>query len=106
MAGFGGMRHDDGELRFSPRLPLALDRLAFRLRVRGRRLRVEIRHGEVTYELLAGEPLSVYHDGERIEVAEDAPQVRTWSVQDPGPAPTQPHGRLPERHHPAPPEIR
>ena len=42
VAGFGGMRDHDGELTFAPRLPARLERLAFRLRFRGRRLKVEV----------------------------------------------------------------
>ena len=41
VAGFGGMRDHGGKLSFAPRLPPRLERLAFRLLVRGRRLRVE-----------------------------------------------------------------
>ena len=36
LAGFGGMRDHDGTLSFSPRLPVALTRLRFRLMFRGR----------------------------------------------------------------------
>ena len=42
VAGFGGMRDHDGVLSFTPRLPQALSRLAFRLCFRGRRLLVEV----------------------------------------------------------------
>ena len=43
VAGFGGMRDHDGVLSFAPRLPEQLDRLAFRLCFRGRRLLVDDR---------------------------------------------------------------
>jgi alpha,alpha-trehalose phosphorylase len=91
--------HGDGP-RFAPRLPPALGRVAFRLLYRGRRLRVEIRAGEATYELLAGEPLHLHHHGSRITVAEGTP------VRRPIPAPprveplTQPPGRAPQRRTP------
>src|SRR5919197_4073639 len=49
VAGFGGMRASRRGLTFRPRLPVALTRLRFRLLRRGRRLRVDVRHGEVTY---------------------------------------------------------
>ena len=42
VAGFGGMRDHGDRLRFAPRLPPRLSRLAFRLVFRGRRLRVAI----------------------------------------------------------------
>ncbi len=43
VTGFGGMRDHCGSPRFTPRLPEALDRLAFRLCVRDDRLRVDVR---------------------------------------------------------------
>ena len=42
VAGFGGMRDHDGKLTFAPRLPPRLERLAFRLSVRGSLLKVEV----------------------------------------------------------------
>src|ERR671920_709417 len=57
VAGFGGMRDHGGDLSFRPRLPAALARLTFRLRYRGRSLKVSVTHREVTYELIEGEPL-------------------------------------------------
>ena len=41
VGGFGGMRDHGQTLRFAPRLPKALSRLAFTMRHRGARLRVE-----------------------------------------------------------------
>jgi alpha,alpha-trehalose phosphorylase len=43
--GFGGMRASDGRLRFAPRVPSAISRLAFRVRYRGRRIAVTVDHG-------------------------------------------------------------
>src|SRR3954454_8316340 len=59
VAGFGGMRDHDGELRFAPRLPRAITRLAFRMTYRGSRFAVEIGQDEAAYELLEGPELSV-----------------------------------------------
>jgi alpha,alpha-trehalose phosphorylase len=73
VAGFGGMRDHGGALTFAPRLPPALTRLAFRLTFRGRCLRVEIRPGEATYQLLHGEPLPTSHHGQRVVVTTDEP---------------------------------
>jgi alpha,alpha-trehalose phosphorylase len=42
VAGFAGLRHRSGMVRFAPRLPEGLNRLAFTLMLRGNRLRVEI----------------------------------------------------------------
>ncbi len=42
VAGFGGMRAGVGQLMFSPRLPAGIPQLRFRMRYRGRKLRVTI----------------------------------------------------------------
>src|SRR5690606_22809663 len=52
--GFGGMRAGGGRIRFSPRLPSGITRLGFRLRYRGRRLRVSVAQETTTYHLLDG----------------------------------------------------
>ena len=97
VAGFGGMRDHDDELAFSPRLPAGLDRIAFRLRYRGRRLRVEIGPQEATYELLDGEELAVHHHGDRLELEPGAPVTRPLPPPlTPEPV-QQPPGREPAR---------
>src|SRR5690606_31390012 len=73
VAGFGGMRDYGETLEFSPRLPQAITRLCFRLLFRGRRLRIEIRPGEATYEVLTGQPLEVLHHGEPITLQPTEP---------------------------------
>jgi alpha,alpha-trehalose phosphorylase len=100
VAGFGGMRDNgDGSLRFTPRLPRGLDRLAFRLVHRGRCLRVDVTPGEARYELLDGEPLALHHHGERFELPADEPVVRAIPDSPQLPAPSQPRGRAPVRRH-------
>ncbi len=54
VAGFGGMRDHDGALSFAPRLPARLERLAFRLVFRGRRLKVDVTKHEATYTAARG----------------------------------------------------
>ncbi len=76
VAGFGGMRDHGGELTFAPRLPPRLERLAFRLFFRGRRLRVEVTRRDATYTLLDGEPLEVGHHGRTITVSSTAPSTK------------------------------
>jgi len=76
VAGFGGMRDHGDALAFSPRLPPKLSRLAFRLLYRGRRLRVEVRHDEAEYELVAGEPLEIHHHGEPVRIGAGATETR------------------------------
>lgn len=59
VAGYGGMRHNDGSLSFSPRLPPGLTRLTFGLLLAGRTLRVEITHTAASYSLLDGKTLNI-----------------------------------------------
>jgi alpha,alpha-trehalose phosphorylase len=97
VAGFGGMRDHDGVLTFAPRLPARLERLAFRLLFRGRRLKVGVTKREATYTLLDGEPLETAHHGETITVARDQPVTRAVPPAPVRPAPSQPPGRAPAR---------
>ncbi|WP_330260564.1 family 65 glycosyl hydrolase [Streptomyces murinus] len=97
VAGFGGMRRDGERLRFAPRLPERLSRLAFHVQFRGRRLRVEIDADKTTYELLDGPPLDLRHHGDAVTVAMSEPAVR---AVPPGPRralPEQPRHRVPNQ---------
>ena len=95
IAGFGGMRDHGGELTFTPRLPEGLDRLAFAVAFRGRRLRVEVTPGEATYSLVEGDqPLETSHWDERIEVG-SKPITRPIPEPPDLPRPKQPAGRAP-----------
>jgi alpha,alpha-trehalose phosphorylase len=94
VVGFGGMRARRGTLAFSPRVPDGITRLAFRLRYRGRRLRVTVTSDEARYELLDGEPLGITHYGDHVLLAG---QPVTLAVE-PIPVslrPAQPPGREP-----------
>jgi alpha,alpha-trehalose phosphorylase len=96
VAGFGGLRHlDDGGLAFAPRLPEALTRITFRLRWRGRRLRVQITPGQAEYQLLEGDELELSHYGQLIAVTVDSPQVQPIRSISPTDQLTQPVGREP-----------
>ena len=95
VAGFGGMRVQNGSLFFAPRLPDALGRLAFHLLFRGCRLRVEVRAKEATYRLLEGPPLVVHHHGEEILLPVDESVTRPIPPIQAGPRPTQPPGCAP-----------
>jgi alpha,alpha-trehalose phosphorylase len=97
VAGFGGLRDEGGKLSFAPRLPLRLERLAFRMLVRGRRLSVEATKTHATYTLLAGEPLELSHHGEAITVSADRPAKKPIPPVVSGPPPSQPKGRAPAR---------
>ncbi len=90
VAGFGGMRDQGEALSFTPRLPPALGRLAFRLSFRGRCLLVDVRPGEVAYVLLEGEPLTISHHGESLTVSRQHTATRTIPRPPEIQAPTQP----------------
>ena len=96
VAGFGGLRHlDDGGLAFAPRLPEALTRITFRLRWRGRRLRVQITSGQAEYRLLEGAELELRHHGQLITLTAASPAVQPIPPASPTDHLTQPVGRVP-----------
>ncbi|MGH3618786.1 MAG: glycosyl hydrolase family 65 protein, partial [Pseudonocardiaceae bacterium] len=96
VAGFGGLRHlDDGGLAFAPRLPQTLTRITFRLRWRGRRLRVEITPGHTEYQLLEGAGLELRHHGQPVTVTMDAPVMQTIPPVPSTDHVAQPQGREP-----------
>ena len=96
--GFGGMRSLHGTLSFSPRLPEGITGLRFKLRYRGRRLGVDVGRNAVKYSLLEGEPLSIRHDGEPLDLGDD-PVERPIRFKSRSPSPHQPRGRRPAPHH-------
>jgi alpha,alpha-trehalose phosphorylase len=53
----------------------------------------------VRYELLDGEPISLFHHGEKLMLA-DKPVVRDVPPVKPSPPPRQPEGREPITHRP------
>jgi alpha,alpha-trehalose phosphorylase len=102
VAGFGGLRHlDDGGLAFAPRLPDALTRIAFRLRWRGQRLRVEITPEQAEYQLLDGAGLELRHHGQLIRLTMDSPVVQPTPPAPPTDPLVQPVGREPLARRPS-----
>ncbi len=103
VCGFGGLRHVYGDgpghggLSFRPVLPDELPRLRFRLLFRGRLLRVTVEPGEATYELLRGEPLTIRHEDDDVELTVDGPVVRPTTPRPRPPLPRQPETRAPGR---------
>ncbi len=96
VAGFGGLRHlDDGGLAFAPRLPEALSRITFRLRWRGRRLRVEITPGQAEYQLLEGVGLELRHHGQPVTLTMGTPMMMAIPPAPPTDPLAQPVGREP-----------
>jgi len=94
VAGFGGMRAGAGSLAFSPRLPGDIAELRFRLRYRGRKLRVTITSSRARYELFDGDPLSLTHHGKEFQLGKKAVEREIPPVTA-GPRPEQPPGRAP-----------
>jgi alpha,alpha-trehalose phosphorylase len=90
------MRHlDGGGLAFAPRLPEALSRITFRLRWRGRRLRVQITPGQSQYQLLDGAELQLRHHGRPITLTIDSPVTQPIPPAPPTDHLVQPLGREP-----------
>ena len=83
VAGFGGLRDTDGEVRFSPRLPAEWDRLCFRVQVRGQLIEADMTAAETTYRLIDGHGLLIEHDGEPLRLTAETAVVRPAQVTDP-----------------------
>jgi alpha,alpha-trehalose phosphorylase len=80
-----------------PRLPGALARLAFGVRCRGRRLRIEVEPDHATYTLREGEATEITHHGESVTLEPGRPvtcPIPRPPVLEP---PVQPAGRAPVR---------
>jgi trehalose/maltose hydrolase-like predicted phosphorylase len=100
VAGFGGLRDDDGELALDPQLPDGISRLRFRLRWREFRVTVAVNHDEVSYDVRDGtdSELTIRHAGEPLQLKTGA--TTTVAVRRRAPlldAPSAPPGREPIR---------
>jgi alpha,alpha-trehalose phosphorylase len=100
VAGFGGVRDLAGMLHFAPRLPQAINRLAFRLCLPACRLLVEIGADDATYSLSSGQHVEIVHHGEHATVEPDKPLVLAIPPAPSLESPTQPAGREPVRRRP------
>ena len=94
--GFGGLRDFDSKLSFDPHLPSAWRSLAFRLRYRGRQLRIELSHELERYTLESGNPLDVTIRGRQHHLIDElqfrSPGLGTCRVEPAGtgaPPPTE-----------------
>jgi alpha,alpha-trehalose phosphorylase len=100
VAGFGGLRDDEGVLALDPHLPDGIACLRFRLRWNGFRLTVDASHAEVTYTVRDGptDKLEIRHAGECIVLTADEPKTVVVQPRKPLlPPPFQPPGREPLR---------
>jgi alpha,alpha-trehalose phosphorylase len=102
VAGFAGLRHWSGQVSFAPRLPEGLNGLAFHLRLRGQRLRVEITQASASYLLADGAPVKISHHGTALTLEAGKPQRHRIPRAPVRPRPRQPPGREPARRHPTP----
>lgn len=100
VAGFGGLRDDQGMLELDPHLPDGITRLCFRLRWQGFRVTVAADHKKVTYTLRDGPwgALTIRHAGEPLELSTEYPTEVPVRPRVPLlPPPPQPPGREPMR---------
>jgi alpha,alpha-trehalose phosphorylase len=100
VAGFGGLRARAGRLSFAPKLPDGISRLSFNLWYRRRNLCVTATPGQALYDLRDGEPITLVHYGEEIEVTPDEPLKLPIPSRPVRPRPRQPSGREPVRRLP------
>ncbi|PQD98142.1 family 65 glycosyl hydrolase [Mycobacterium sp. EPG1] len=104
VAGFGGLRDDEGMLSLDPQLPSGITRLRFRLRWRDFRVTVEADHETVTYTLRDGPhgELTIRHAGESLTITTtEETRVPVRPKEALLPPPEQPPGREPtlrQRH--------
>jgi len=97
VCGFGGLRHEDGRLCFAPVLPHGLAKLTFRVLIKGSTLRVQISRDSARYELTSGDPVTLAHHGEDVEVTAGRPEERPIPPVKQRLRPRQPPGREPAR---------
>ncbi len=94
ISGFAGLRPWESSLRFAPRLPEGITRLAFNLHFRGRHLHVRTSAKSTTYELREGDALELRHGEETFTVSVgNSVVLKPLADLDPGPPPLQPAGR-------------
>ncbi|POM23870.1 Alpha,alpha-trehalose phosphorylase [Actinomadura rubteroloni] len=94
VAGFGGMRARDGLLRFTPRLPGGISRLAFRMRYRDNRIKITVTADKARYELLEGPGLKLVHHATDLTLGDEPAEIAIPPLP-PREPPTQPAGREP-----------
>ena len=102
VAGFGGLRDDEGCLCLDPQLPDGISRLRFRLRWRGFRLVVDVGHDQVSYALRDGPDgvLAIRHGGKDVHLSTQSSTTVALRARGPLlPLPPQPPGLQPISRH-------
>ncbi|MCV7335900.1 MULTISPECIES: glycoside hydrolase family 65 protein [Mycolicibacterium] len=105
VAGFGGLRDDEGILSLDPHLPDGISCLRFRLLWKGFRVTVDAHHDNVTYTLRDGPDgsLTIRHAGDDVVLNTNGPTTVTIKPRHPLlPAPPQPPGKEPVRRRTGP----
>lgn len=100
VAGFGGLRDDEGALSLDPHLPDGISCLRFRLRWKDFRVTVDAHHDTVTYTLRDGPDgsLTIRHAGDEVHLSTREPTTVKVRPRHPLlPPPPQPAGREPVR---------
>jgi alpha,alpha-trehalose phosphorylase len=97
VAGFGGLRHTENGLLFTPQLPSGWTKLCFGLVLGDGHLRVDIGPESVTYEYSGDDSLEVRHGDTLLRLEPGTPQSRPLLAPKERPAPSQPAGRAPMR---------
>jgi alpha,alpha-trehalose phosphorylase len=97
VAGFGGFRDHDGELRFAPRLPPGVRRLAFRINTARAGILIEVGAESATYTLQHGDSVEIHHHTDTIQISADEPVTHPIPPLAARERPRQPSGRAPLR---------
>ena len=71
--GFGGMEDHNRVITFDPRLPFQWRRLAFRLNLRGSRLKVDLVKDAITLTVEKGDAITVHVRGQSVELLPGEP---------------------------------
>ena len=81
---------------------MRLDRLAFRLAFRGRRMMVEVTGEGTKYTLLDGDPVRFHHFDEEVELGDEGLEFGPGPKPEPPAEPVhQPPGRAPLKRRPS-----
>ncbi|VAX35850.1 Maltose phosphorylase / Trehalose phosphorylase [hydrothermal vent metagenome] len=74
--GIAGMRDYNGRISFDPRMSEYTKHLKFTLLIRKQLLEIDIQLNSVTYTLLKGSKLTIYHQNEEIRLLTDQPRIK------------------------------
>jgi alpha,alpha-trehalose phosphorylase len=93
VCGFGGLRDFGHRLRFAPRLPPGIDRLAFAVSWRGHCIHVEVTNGTARYCVDGDADVEIVHHGDVVTVGTGAIELPIPPLTPLTDPPTQPVGR-------------